>query len=107
VLGVAAGLAVLAIADRILDPVPLAAGSVWLGGLLGGALPRRRPHAWIAGVVLGLAAGAGVHLSWHVTGRSTPPAEGVALHVAREGLVGLAAGVAALVAGSGAARARR
>lgn len=73
-------------------PVPAATGA--LGGLLALWLTHRRRLIFSSGaVVLGTLVGMGFHLRMHVTGRSTQPPEGLANHIAIDGVEGLAVAV--------------
>lgn len=90
----------LALADKVLQPVPIPAGTAVLGGLLG--LWLGREFRWVRvclGVIIGLLPGVGAHSCMHWTGRSTLPQEGFAAHLALDGAEGLA--IAVLVVGAG------
>ncbi|NNG17373.1 MAG: hypothetical protein HKM89_12915 [Gemmatimonadales bacterium] len=83
-------------ADWILQPVPIPAGTATLGGLLPLWLVRRGSRLWVAaGLVVGGSVGSAYHLFVHWSGRSSLPGEGLAAHVAADGIRGVA--VAAIV----------
>lgn len=104
-LGIAAAAAVLWLADRLLQPLPVAAVTATLGGLLGLARVRgHRARRVTAGLAAGLLAGAAHHLWVHVSGHSTAPEEGLILHLLAETGVGLGVAIAALAAFAGGRR---
>lgn len=96
---IAAG-ALLLLADRIFEPVPIPAATAAFGGLVASWSSRRGRTVWVlAGLAVGALTGAGMHAVVHWTGRSTLPEEGVPAHVAVDGVVGMAIGaVVVLVA---------
>lgn len=86
----------LLLADTILQPVPIPAGTALLGGVL--ALWFRPSGIWVVvGWVAGGLAGAGIHVSAHLGGRSTIPEAGLTTHVTLDVLGGLAVAGAILV----------
>lgn len=96
------GIAVLWVANLMLDPVPLAAALAWALGLLAFWLRGSRSlRPASAGLVGGVALGTAVHLIVHVSGRSAPPSEGPFLHVLLDAAIGLAVGALALAASLG------
>lgn len=93
------GIAVLYLANRWLDPVPLAAATAWAAGLLlvwFNRAPPLRPAA--TGLVAGALLGAAIHYYVHWSGRSTAPAEGLSAHLLTDAAIGLAIGALALAA---------
>jgi len=101
----AAAAAVLWLADRLLEPLPVTAVTATLGGLVGlaGARDHRARRA-TAGLVAGVLAGATYHLWVHASGRSTAPDEGLIPHLLVEAGVGLGVAFAALGAFTGVRR---
>lgn len=86
--GLALGL--LFVSDRMLEPVPVPAALMVFGALIGLGMGRYPGFTRvIAGMAGGLLAGVGHHLYVHFTGQSPYPAEGLALHLAYDGVVGL------------------
>ncbi|MGD2154369.1 MAG: hypothetical protein PVG79_13955 [Gemmatimonadales bacterium] len=95
--GVIAAL-LLFLADSVLQPVPVPAGVAVLGGLAAMWSRAEAGAGWVAvGAAIGALLGTGIHLYVHVTGGSTRPEEGVAAHVAVDGLRGLGVGAVVLV----------
>jgi hypothetical protein len=98
ILSAAAAVLLLWLADLVFQPVPLPAGGVVAGGLLGAWLSRGSVWRWVAGgAALGLVAGMAFHLYVHLTGGSPAPAEGLAAHLIVDGFKGLAVGLAVLL----------
>jgi hypothetical protein len=94
----AAAVAILLLAEWILQPVPVAAATATLGALLATWWrPGRLP--WIgAGLGAGLLAGAAHHLYVHGNGLSPAPAEGLPAHLLAETASGLAVAILATAA---------
>lgn len=92
--------ALLLLADRIFEPVPIPAATAAFGGLVASWSSRRgRAASVLAGLAVGALTGAGIHAVVHWTGQSTLPEEGVPAHVAADGVLGLVVGaVVVLVA---------
>jgi hypothetical protein len=93
------GLAVLAIANIILEPVPLVAAVSWGLGLLLFCLARSHALGWASvGFIAGALLGTANHLFIHLTDRSTVPPEGVYVHALGDAALGVLCGVVALAA---------
>lgn len=91
-------LALLFIADRVLQPVPVPAATAVVGGLVALWLDRTVRWSWIlTGVVAGSLAGVGIHSYVHLTGQSTRPEEGLAIHLVMDGGVGLVVALSVVV----------
>jgi hypothetical protein len=83
------------VGDRLLQPVPIPAGSAVVGGLLPLWLDCRK--TWVAiGALVGSVLGVGMHAAVHITGGSTLPPEGVPLHVTTDGVRGFVVAVCVL-----------
>ena len=83
----------------MLQPVPVPAATGALGGLLALSLTHQKRLIFTSGaVVLATVVGMGFHLRMHVAGRSTQPPEGLANHIAIDGVEGL--GVAVVIIGT-------
>lgn len=96
------GIAVLAVANAILDPVPLLAVIAWAAGILMFCVTRSRSLRWTSiGFVAGALVGAAHHLFVHSTGRSTPPPEGIYIHLLDDAIVGALCAALALTASVG------
>jgi hypothetical protein len=98
-LALLAGGLLLWLIDRALDPVPVSAGPAFVLGaaaMIGRQAPQARRVATLA--LIGALAGALVHWNWHASGASPEPAGSLFLHLAWEGLLGLASAAAALAA---------
>lgn len=110
--GIATAVALLALADRWLQPVPVPAalatlaGAVALGLTADRGAPREAARALIWSL-LGLLVGIGVHLGTHRTGGSPEPAEGVPVHLGLDAARSAAVAAGALVVVAVAVRAAR
>lgn len=90
------GLVLLA-ANIILNPVPVSAGPAFILGAAGFLFMSKQPQRWVINfAIVGAAAGLLLHRSWHTSGQSSPPEEGLVQHLAVEGLIGLFAALLAL-----------
>lgn len=98
VLGLVVAVAGLVLAQRVLDPAPIPAGGLLIGGLIPLALGRsRRPVA--LGAAIGCVVGALVHAYSHVReGRAAAPLETAGHVLADAGYGALVGGVLLLVA---------
>ena len=91
--------AVLFAADRLIQPVPVAAAAVGVGGLVGLWLASNRPARYVAvGMATGLVIGTAQHWAVHRAGASPEPLEGLGSHLLAEGALGLLVGAAAVAA---------
>jgi hypothetical protein len=92
VTGILLGGAGLWLADRVMQPVPLAAGGAFAAGAVI-LLTRRFRNLRTGYVALGALAGAlpalWVHRKWHLEGSSPELGNGLLPHVLGEGLLGL------------------
>ena len=82
-LSLAAGGLCLAVLDRVMNPVPVAALPAFVLGAA--AFFLSRPARVLANVsaaaAVGAIAGMLIHRQWHITGQSPPPAEGLLNHL--------------------------
>ncbi len=96
------GLAILVVANVLLDPVPLTALLAWALGLALCWIAASRPIiAAVIGSIAGAALGAVLHFFVHDSGRSPAPVEGLPEHLLLDAGTGLLCGIAALAAGIG------
>ena len=80
-----------------MDPAPVAALTAAGMGAIGFMVMRPKAHQLVINLaMLGAIIGAGIHRSWHVSGSSPPPEEGLWQHLAVEGLIGLFVALASL-----------
>jgi len=97
-----AGVAVLWVANLLLNPVPFVAALAWTLGLLLFWLLGSRSLWWASvGLFSGVALGATVHLFTHHTGHSAVPPEGPFMHVLWDATTGLTVGLLAFAASLG------
>lgn len=110
--GLLLGGAALWLANQVMQPVPLAAGSAYAAGavILVARLFRTLRTGYVAlGALAGAAPALAVHRKWHLEGSSPDLGSGLWPHVLGEGLLGLCValvclGIAAWVARAPAAR---
>jgi hypothetical protein len=92
------GVLLLAGADAVMKPAPIASATAFLLGLiglwLGGSEVVFRTSA---GAVLGAAIGAFIHYYVHRSGGSPEPFEGVPVHIVGNAVLGLAVGAVLLL----------
>ena len=96
-LGLAAGGLTLFTIHFFMDPAPITALTAAGLGAVGFMVMRPNAHQLVINLaMLGTIIGVGVHRSWHVSGKSPPPAEGLWTHLLVEGLIGLFVALACL-----------
>ncbi|MBO6576742.1 MAG: hypothetical protein JJ896_14020 [Rhodothermales bacterium] len=95
--GLLTAFVLLAVANKLMDPVPIAAATAVFGGLIALWTTRAGAMGWlVVGTIIGLALGVVHHLYIHNAGLSPQPADGVPAHLAQEGAVALGIAVAIL-----------